>query len=87
MASEMTSMFILLLSTCSSSLTYHPLCCARSAVFQVEHVHWKEGEAINIAKPLLNGAWCGKRRVLRRDASRRDAFSSAPMGTVPGASW
>ena len=70
MASEMTCMFVFSLSTSSSSLIYHALCCARSTLLCVEHVHWKEGVAINIAKPLLSSAWCGKRSGLRRDASR-----------------
>lgn len=70
MASEMTCRFVFSLSTCSSSLIYRPLCCARSALFYVEHVHWKEGVAINIANSLLSVAWCGKRSGLRTDASR-----------------
>lgn len=70
MASEITCMFIFSLSTCSSSLIYCPLCCARSALLYVEHVCWKEGVAISIAQSLLSSAWCGKRSGARRDASR-----------------
>lgn len=70
MACEMTRMFIFSPSTSSCSLIDCALCCARSTLFYVEHVHWKEGAAINIAKPLLSSAWCGKRSGVRRGAGR-----------------